>query len=151
MNHEKTAVIAAYETELLVLGRALNDKQTHEHVVLSLKEEDFFDSDMRLLFNILERLHNQDKPAGILFVLESLKNIQDKHHLTASFLTGIAHNAIVDIDLRYYIDFLKQKTASRKFYFLMKNQFNHFNMTSENPFETKNRFEKVLFFNEKSI
>jgi replicative DNA helicase len=103
------------EAEMMVLGCGLTSIDSLNVAASSLEEQDFYFSEHKIIFSVLEAAFRTDKPADLLLVSEELKR-QDKLETVGgvSYLTTLAQYAGTSAYIEEYVSLIKNKSLLRR-------------------------------------
>ena len=103
------------DSELMVLGCAMNSVNCLNSAVDALQEKDFYYLENRLLFSVLISCYKNDQRADVAIVLSILK---DRDHLDKiggkNYVLDVAVYSGVNADIDAYIRIVKSKSILRK-------------------------------------
>ena len=103
------------ESEMMVLGCMLTSINALNIAADGLKDSDFYFTEHKIIFKVLQAAYKSDKPADILLVAEELKRL-DK--LTAvggiAYLTTLAQYAGTSAFIEEYVDLVHSKALLRQ-------------------------------------
>jgi replicative DNA helicase len=103
------------ESEMMVLGCCLTSIDSLNAAASSLEEQDFYFSEHKIIFSVLEAAFRSDKPADLLLVSEELKR-QDKLETVGgvAYLTTLAQYAGTSAYIEEYVSLIKNKSLLRR-------------------------------------
>lgn len=103
------------ESEMMVLGCMLTNVNSLNNAADLLEERDFYYSEHRTLFHVLQTLYRLDKPADVHIVCEELKR-QDKLKIIggAAYVMTLAQYAGTSVYIEEYAEIVKNKAILRR-------------------------------------
>lgn len=114
---ERPARIAPHskESEMMVLGCMLTSINSLNTAADSLDESDFYFTEHRIIFQILQRAFKMDRPADVHLVSEELKRQGKLDEIGGvAYITGLAQFAGTSAYIEEYADLIRQKSILRK-------------------------------------
>ena len=103
------------EAEQSVLGGLLLDNAAWDRIADTLREDDFYRYDHRLIFQQISRLINGSKPADVITVFESLQNVgkaEDAGGLP--YLNSLAQNTPSAANIGRYGEIVRDRSILRR-------------------------------------
>ena len=103
------------EAEQSVLGGLMLDNQAWDKIADTITESDFYRQDHQLIYKHICRLIEQNKPADVITVAESLENaaqLQDVGGL--AYIGAIAQNTPSAANIRRYAEIVRERSIMRK-------------------------------------
>ncbi len=103
------------EAEQSVLGGLLLDNTAWDKIADILREDDFYRYDHRLIFQRIQRLIDQAKPADVITVFESLSSVGKADEVGGlGYLNALAQNTPSAANIRRYADIVRGRAVMRK-------------------------------------
>jgi len=102
------------EAEQSVLGGLLLDNTAWDKIAGVLREEDFYRYDHRLIFQRIQRLIDQAKPADVITVNDALKSLGKADEVGGLvYLNALAQNTPSAANIRRYADIVRGRAVMR--------------------------------------
>ncbi|MCC6915937.1 replicative DNA helicase [Nitrosomonas sp.] len=103
------------EAEQSVLGGLMLDNQAWDKVADILIERDFYRQDHQLIYQHISRLIEQNKPADVITIAESLENSAQLPHAGGlTYIGAIAQNTPSAANIRRYAEIVRERSIMRK-------------------------------------
>ncbi len=103
------------EAEQSVLGGLMLDNQAWDKVADIIIENDFYRQDHQLIYQHISRLIEQNKPADVITVAESLENAAQLQHAGGlAYIGAIAQNTPSAANIRRYAEIVRERSIMRK-------------------------------------
>lgn len=103
------------EAEQSVLGGLMLDNQAWDKVADIITESDFYRQDHQLIYQHISRLIEQNKPADVITVAESLENSAQLQHAGGlAYIGAIAQNTPSAANIRRYAEIVRERSIMRK-------------------------------------
>ncbi|HNR09753.1 MULTISPECIES: replicative DNA helicase [Nitrosomonas] len=103
------------EAEQSVLGGLMLDNQAWDKVADIIIESDFYRQDHQLIYQHISRLIEQNKPADVITVAESLENAAQLQHAGGlAYIGAIAQNTPSAANIRRYAEIVRERSIMRK-------------------------------------
>jgi replicative DNA helicase len=103
------------EAEQSLLGALLLDSHAFDKVVDLVSAEDFYRDDHRRIWRHISRLVDQNRPADVVTVSESIDASDDKDRTRGpAYLGALAQNTPSALNIRRYAELVRDKSAQRK-------------------------------------
>ena len=102
------------EAEQSVLGALLLDNNSLDLVSTLLREVDFYRSEHAIIYQIIARLINDNKPADVLTVHEELKTFGLAENYGISYLNLLASNTPSSANIRGYAQIINDRSILRR-------------------------------------
>lgn len=103
------------EAEQSVLGGLMLDNQAWDKVADIIIESDFYRQDHQLIYQHISRLIEQNKPADVITVAESLENAAELQHAGGlAYIGAIAQNTPSAANIRRYAEIVRERSIMRK-------------------------------------
>lgn len=103
------------EAEQSVLGGLMLDNRAWDQIVDRLKGDDFYRHEHRVIYHVISRLVEHNKPVDVLTVSEALK---EKHELEQIggevYLFELANNTPTAANIQAYADIVRERSVLRK-------------------------------------
>lgn len=103
------------DAEQSVLGGVMLDNRAWDQIVDRVKEVDFYRHEHRLIFRIMSRLIEQQKPIDVLTVSEALREIQEIEVIGGEvYLFELANNTPSAANIIAYADIVRERSVLRQ-------------------------------------
>ncbi len=103
------------EAEQSVLGGLLLDNEAWDRVADVINEEDFYRLDHRLIYRHISKLVENNKPADVVTVAESLETSADLKNVGGLTYVGtMAQNTPSAANIRRYAEIVRERSVMRK-------------------------------------
>nr|WP_181374739.1 replicative DNA helicase [Polaromonas sp. E10S]AWD71949.1 DNA helicase DnaB [Polaromonas sp. E10S] len=103
------------ESEIVVLGALLLDNNVFEHVGDIVSEGDFYRSEHRTIFSVIKSLIEQDKPADLITVFDSLQNNGGADAVGGlAYLNSLAQFVPSAHNAKNYAEHIRESSIKRK-------------------------------------
>lgn len=103
------------EAERSVLGGLMLDNRAWDQIIDRLKGEDFYRHEHRVIFRVMVRLIEQNKPLDVLTVSESLREIQQIDQIGGEvYLFELANNTPSAANITAYADIVRERSVLRQ-------------------------------------
>jgi replicative DNA helicase len=103
------------EAEQSVLGGLLLDNAAWERVSDTLREEDFYRHDHRLIWHHIARLIELSRPADVITVHESLTSAGKAEEVGGlAYINALAHNTPSAANIRRYAEIVNERATLRR-------------------------------------
>src|SRR5438094_7302862 len=103
------------EAEQSVLGALLLDNQALDRVADLITGEDFYRDDHRRIWRHISRLVEQNKPADVITVSESIETSEDKDKTGGpAYLGALAQNTPSALNIRRYAELVRERAVQRR-------------------------------------
>ncbi|MGN6582016.1 MAG: replicative DNA helicase [Bordetella sp.] len=103
------------EAEQSVLGGLLLDNAAWERVSDTLREEDFYRHDHRLIWHHIARLIELSRPADVITVHESLTSAGKAEEVGGlAYINALAHNTPSAANIRRYAEIVSERATLRR-------------------------------------
>ena len=103
------------EAEQSVLGGLMLDNQAWDKVADIIIESDFYRQDHQLIYQHISRLIEQNKPADVITVAESLENTAQLQHAGGlAYIGTITQNTPSAANIRRYAEIVRERSIMRK-------------------------------------
>ncbi|HSD61656.1 MAG TPA: replicative DNA helicase, partial [Burkholderiales bacterium] len=103
------------EAEQSVLGGLLLDNNAWDRVADAVSEGDFYRQDHRLIFRACSRLINDNKPADVISVAETLRLAGELESAGGiPYLGGLAQNTASSANIRHYAEIVRERCVMRR-------------------------------------
>lgn len=113
--HQEITMPHSKESEMMVLGSMLTNNDALKFCAESLIKVDFYFTEHKVLFEVLQNLHASKKPADIHLVAEELKNQGDLEKAGGiAYLVTLAQYVGTSAYVEEYVDLVKDKSILRK-------------------------------------
>ncbi|HYD55985.1 MAG TPA: replicative DNA helicase [Burkholderiales bacterium] len=103
------------EAEQSLLGALLLDNQAFDRVADIVVAEDFYRDDHRRIWRHIARLVEQNKPADVVTLSESIEASEDKDKTGGpAYLGALAQNTPSALNVRRYAELVREKSVQRR-------------------------------------
>ena len=103
------------EAEQSVLGGLMLDNTAWDKITGTLDEDDFYRYDHRLIFQRIQRLIDQAKPADVITVFEALSSLGKADEVGGlAYLNALAQNTPSAANIRRYAEIVRGRAVMRK-------------------------------------
>lgn len=103
------------EAEQSVLGGLMLDNHAWDKVADIITDLDFYRQDHQLIYQHICRLIEQNKPADVITVAESLENTAKLNHVGGlAYIGAIAQNTPSAANIRRYAEIVRERSIMRK-------------------------------------
>ena len=102
------------EAEKSVLGGLMLDNRAWDQVADRLRESDFYRNEHRILFRVMAKLVEQNKPLDVLTVSESLREVHELTQVGGEvYLFELANNTPSAANIAAYADIVRERSVLR--------------------------------------
>jgi replicative DNA helicase len=103
------------EAEQSVLGGLMLDNRAWDTLLDRVRENDFYRHDHRLIYRVMGKLSNQNKPLDVLTVGESLREINELENAGGEvYLFELANNTPSAANVTAYADIVRERSVLRQ-------------------------------------
>ncbi len=103
------------EAEQSVLGGLLLENSAWEKIADLVTESDFYRHDHKLIYRHISKLIEQNRPADVITVSESLESSAELQNIGGlSYLGGLAQNTPSAANIRRYAEIVRERSVMRK-------------------------------------
>lgn len=103
------------EAEQSVLGGVMLDNRAWDQIADRVRETDFYRHDHRLIFRVMSRLVEQNKPLDVLTVTESLRELHELDNAGGEvYLFELANNTPSVANVTAYADIVRERSVLRQ-------------------------------------
>src|SRR5512147_3117905 len=103
------------EAEQSLLGALLLDNQAFDRVADLVAGEDFYRDDHRRIFRHISKLIEQNRPADVVTVSESIEASEDKDKTGGpAYLGALAQNTPSALNIRRYAELVRERSVQRR-------------------------------------
>jgi replicative DNA helicase len=103
------------EAEQSVLGGLLLENEALDRIADTLNQVDFYRHDHRLIYHHITKLIEQNRPADIVTVAESLENSAELSSVGGiAYLGALAQNTPTAANIRRYAEIVRERSIMRK-------------------------------------
>ncbi|MBP6563914.1 MAG: replicative DNA helicase [Neisseriaceae bacterium] len=103
------------EAEQSVLGGLLLDNSAWERIAGIANQHDFYRQEHRIIFNAIERLLEQSRPADVVTVKEALESAGNIGNVGGlSYLVSLAQNTPSAANIRRYAEIVRERSVMRQ-------------------------------------
>jgi replicative DNA helicase len=103
------------EAEQSLLGGLLLDNHAFDRIADLVSAEDFYRDDHRRIFRHVARLIDQNKPADVVTVAESIDASEDKDRTGGpAYLGSLAQNTPSALNIRRYAELVRDRSVQRR-------------------------------------
>lgn len=132
------------EAEQSVLGGLMLDNRAWDLIADRIKQPDFYRHDHRLIYGVMARLAEQNKPLDVLTVSEALREIHELENAGGDvYLFELANNTPSVANIAAYADIVRERSVMRQLIAaaneIASNAFNPDGRTSTELLDTAER------------
>jgi len=103
------------EAEQSLLGGLLLDNQSFDKIADLVTSDDFYRDDHRRLFRHIAKLIEQNKPADVVTVAESVEASEDRDRTGGpAYLGSLAQNTPSALNIRRYAELVRERSVQRR-------------------------------------
>ena len=103
------------EAEQSLLGALLIDNQAFDRVADTVAAEDFYRDDHRRIWRHISKLVEQNRPADVITVSESIETSEDKDKTGGpAYLGALAQNTPSALNIRRYAELVRERSVQRR-------------------------------------
>jgi replicative DNA helicase len=103
------------EAEQSVLGALMLENRAWDTVIERVREGDFYRHDHRLIFRVMGKLSNQNKPLDVLTVAEALRELAELDNAGGEvYLFELANNTPSAANISAYADIVRERSVLRQ-------------------------------------
>ena len=103
------------EAEQSLLGALLLDNQAFDRVADLVAGEDFYRDDHRRIWRHISKLVEQNRPADVITVSESIETSEDKDKTGGpAYLGALAQNTPSALNIRRYAELVRERSVQRR-------------------------------------
>lgn len=103
------------DAEQSVLGGLMLDHRAWDSVVDRVREDDFYRHEHKLIFQIIGRLIEQNKPVDVLTVTEGLREMHQLDQVGGEvYLYELANNTPTTVNIVAYADIVRERSVLRQ-------------------------------------
>ncbi len=103
------------DAEQSVLGGLMLDNRAWDLIVDRVHESDFYRHDHRLIYSVMAKLSNQNKPLDALTVAEALKELHELENAGGEiYLYELANNTPTVANIAAYADIVRERSVLRQ-------------------------------------
>lgn len=103
------------EAEQAVLGGVMLESRAWDIVMDKVHEDDFYRHEHRLIYRVLGRLNEQNKPIDVLTVCEALREMHELDQVGGEvYLFELANNTPSAANIGAYADIVRERSVLRK-------------------------------------
>src|SRR3954470_14881840 len=103
------------EAEQSLLGGLLIDNQAWEKIADLVSIDDFYRDDHRRIFRHIGKLIENNRPADVVTVLESIEGSEDKDKTGGvAYLGSLSQNTPSALNIRRYAELVRERAVQRK-------------------------------------
>ncbi|HSW70156.1 MAG TPA: replicative DNA helicase [Gammaproteobacteria bacterium] len=103
------------EAEQSVLGGLMLDNRAWDQIADCVSEADFYRHDHRLIYRVMSRLSEHNKPLDVLTVSESLRELHELENAGGEvYLFELANNIPSVANIRAYADIVRERSVLRQ-------------------------------------
>ncbi|MBX3709549.1 MAG: replicative DNA helicase [Gammaproteobacteria bacterium] len=103
------------DAEQSVLGGLMLDNRAWDQVIDRLHENDFYRHEHRLVFRVMSRLLEQNKPIDVLTVAEALRELHELENVGGDiYLFELANNTPSAANITAYADIVRERSVLRQ-------------------------------------
>lgn len=103
------------DAEQSVLGGLMLDNRAWDLIVDRVRESDFYRQDHRLIYGVMAKLSQQNKPLDVLTVAEALKELHELENAGGEvYLYELANNTPTVANIAAYADIVRERSVLRQ-------------------------------------
>jgi len=103
------------DAEQSVLGGLMLDNRAWDLIVDRVRESDFYRHDHRLIYGVMAKLSQQNKPLDVLTVTEALKELHELDNAGGEvYLYELANNTPTVANIAAYADIVRERSVLRQ-------------------------------------
>jgi replicative DNA helicase len=103
------------EAEQSVLGGLMLDNRTWDQIADRMREEDFYRYDHRLIYRVMAKLSEQNKPLDVLTVSEALRELHELENAGGEvYIFELANNTPSVANIVAYADIVRERSILRQ-------------------------------------
>lgn len=103
------------EAEQSVLGGLMLDNEAWDQIVEKVTETDFYRYEHRLIFRVMTRLAERDKPFDVVTLAEGLKDIKELDNIGGEvYLFELSKNTPSVANIKAYADIVRERSVLRQ-------------------------------------
>lgn len=103
------------DAEQSVLGGLMLDNRAWDQIIDRLRENDFYRNEHKIIFRIMSRLVEQDKPLDVLTVSEALRELHELDQVGGEvYLFELANNTPSAANITAYADIVRERSVLRQ-------------------------------------
>ncbi|HEX2549613.1 MAG TPA: DnaB-like helicase N-terminal domain-containing protein, partial [Gammaproteobacteria bacterium] len=103
------------EAEQSVLGGLMLDNRAWDIIADRISENDFYRHDHRLMYRVMAKLMEQNKPLDVLTVSESLRDLHELENAGGEvYLFELANNTPTVANIAAYADIVRERSVLRQ-------------------------------------
>ncbi len=135
------------EAEQSVLGGLMLDNRAWDQIVDRLRENDFYRHDHRLIFRVMGRLSDHNKPLDVLTVSEALRELHELDNAGGEvYLFELANNTPSAANITAYADIVRERSVLRQLIATANDIVSHaFNPQGRTSVELLDEAERQVF------
>lgn len=135
------------EAEQSVLGGLMLDNRSWDQIADRVRERDFYRYDHRLIFRVMAKLSEQNKPLDVITVSESLREINELENAGGEiYLFELANNTPSVANISAYADIVHERSVLRQLIAAANDiASNAFNPEGRNSIELLDMAERNIF------
>lgn len=135
------------EAEQSVLGGVMLDNRAWDQIADRVREHDFYRHDHRLIYRVMAKLAEHNKPLDVLTVSESLREIRELENAGGEvYLFELANNTPSVANVTAYADIVRERSVLRQLIATANDIASHaFNPEGRNSIELLDLAERQIF------
>ncbi len=135
------------EAEQAVIGGLMLDNRAWDQVADRMREEDFYRYDHRLIYRVMAKLSEHNKPIDVLTVSEALREINELENVGGEvYLFELANNTPSVANIAAYADIVRERSVLRQLIATANEIATHaFNPDGRNSTELLDLAERQVF------
>src|SRR5438105_8208777 len=103
------------EAEQSLLGALLIDNQAFDRIADLVAGEDFYRDDHRRIWRHIQRLLENNRPADVVTVAESIEASEDKDKTGGpTYLAALSQNTPSSLNVRRYAELVRERSVQRR-------------------------------------
>lgn len=135
------------EAEQSVLGGVMLDNRAWDQIADRVREQDFYRHDHRLIYRVMAKLAERDKPLDVLTVSEALRELHELDNAGGEvYLFELANNTPSVANVTAYADIVRERSVLRQLIATANDIASHaFNPEGRNSVELLDLAERQVF------
>jgi replicative DNA helicase len=103
------------DAERSVLGGLMLDNRTWDQIIDRVREHDFYRHEHKLIYRVMARLTEQNKPLDVLTVSEALREVRELEQVGGEvYLFELANNTPSTANIIAYADIVRERSVLRQ-------------------------------------
>ncbi|EKD55202.1 MAG: hypothetical protein ACD_60C00024G0002 [uncultured bacterium] len=135
------------EAEQSVLGGLMLDNRSWDQIADRVRESDFYRHDHRLIYRVMNKLVEQNKPLDVLTVSEALRELHELDNAGGEvYLFELANNTPSVANIKAYADIVRERSVLRQLIAAANDIASHaFNPEGRSSTELLDEAERQVF------